>query len=417
MFIVTENENNFLIENARIRHAVPHVRTKTANGKKSTVFIICGTAVLALWCCPDLSPLTDAAEIICRTAAAAELCPRSIHLPPASVNEIQNNVNTSDVWQISPEDELLMISHGSRRMPSSFNEDIIADELLPPPEGDESLPNVDDNSADSGKIVSITYKAGEGENYIDLPMGGQIRNVTDLTADEILSHALDEPDFTITLNAPEDEPQVLIMHTHTTESYQQGNHDPNYAYRTTESKLNMTAVGDAMADTFEKMGIRVYHDTTVHDHPSYNGSYDRSRVTVEEILKEHPTIKVVLDVHRDAIERDDGSIIAPTAVIGGKPSAQVMLICGCDDGTMDMPNCMKNLSTAAFFQQYMENTHSGLTRPVLYDYRHYNQDMTTGSLLLEVGGHGNTLEEAVYAGELAAEGIAEALIQISETST
>ena len=411
---MTENEKNFLIENARIRHAAPHIRPKTAKGKKSIAFIISGTAVLALWCCPDTSPLTDAAALICRTAAAAELCPEFLQLPPTPVNEIRNNVNTSDVWQISPGDELMMISRGSRRMPSSANEDIMTDELLPPPVSDTDSGTDDHISSD--KIVPITYEKGKGDNYIDLPLSGQIRNVTDLSSDEILSHALEKPDFAITLNAPENQPQVLIMHTHTTESYQQNNHDPDYTYRTTDSSLNMTAVGDAMADTFEKMGIRVYHDTTVHDHPSYNGSYDRSRVTVEEILQKHPSIKVVLDVHRDAIERDDGSIIAPTAVIGRKTSAQVMLICGCDDGTMNMPNCMKNLSTAAFFQQSMESTHNGLTRPVLFDYRHYNQDMTTGSLLLEVGGHGNTLEEAIYAGELAAEGIAEALIQISEIS-
>ena len=165
-----------------------------------------------------------------------------------------------------------------------------------------------------------------------------------------------------------------------------------------------------MTEVFESRGIRTYHDTTVHDYPSYNGSYDRSRVTVEDILEKYPSIKVVLDVHRDAIERESGEIIAPTVTVKGKKSAQVMIICGCDDGTMGMPDCMKNLRTASLFQQYMEKRYTGLTRPVLYDYRKYNQDLTTGSLLIEVGGHGNSLEQAVYAGELSAEGIADALI-------
>ena len=176
----------------------------------------------------------------------------------------------------------------------------------------------------------------------------------------------------------------------------------------------MAAVGDVMTEVFEKNGIRTYHDTTIHDYPSYNGSYDRSRVTVEGILEKYPSIKVVLDVHRDAIEREDGERIAPSVTVNGKSSAQVMIICGCDDGTMGMPDCMKNLRTAALFQQYMESNFSGLTRPVLYDYRKYNQDMTTGSLLIEVGGHANSLDQALYAGELTAQGISEALISIGE---
>ncbi|MDY3792369.1 MAG: stage II sporulation protein P, partial [Oscillospiraceae bacterium] len=209
----------------------------------------------------------------------------------------------------------------------------------------------------------------------------------------------------------------LIMHTHTTESYQpdeSGYYDPEYICRTTDSSRNLVAVGDAMARVFEERGIRTYHDTTVHDYPSYNGSYDRSRETVEELLQKYPSIKVVLDVHRDAIERESGEIIAPTVNIGGKSCAQVMIICGCDDGTMGMPDCMKNLRTASLFEQHMESRYKGLTRPVLYDYRKYNQDLTTGSLLIEVGGHGNSLEQAVYAGELSARGIADALISIGK---
>ena len=207
------------------------------------------------------------------------------------------------------------------------------------------------------------------------------------------------------------------MHTHTTESYepyQRDYYDDSFTSRTTDMSKNMAAVGDVMTEVLEKNGIRTYHDTTIHDYPSYNGSYDRSRVTVEGILEKYPSIKVVLDVHRDAIEREDGERIAPSVTVNGKSSAQVMIICGCDDGTMGMPDCMKNLRTAALFQQYMESSFSGLTRPVLYDYRKYNQDMTTGSLLIEVGGHANSLDQALYAGELTAQGISEALISIGE---
>lgn len=118
-----------------------------------------------------------------------------------------------------------------------------------------------------------------------------------------------------------------------------------------------------MTEVLEKNGIRTYHDTTIHDYPSYNGSYDRSRVTVEGILEKYPSIKVVLDVHRDAIEREDGERIAPSVTVNGKSSAQVMIICGCDDGTMGMPDCMKNLRTAALSSSIWKAVSADLPAP------------------------------------------------------
>ena len=112
------------------------------------------------------------------------------------------------------------------------------------------------------------------------------------------------------------EPQVLIMHTHETESYEpytRDFYDSSFTSRTTDDSMNMAAVGDKIAEQLEGAGIGVIHDVTKHDYPSYNGSYDRSRVTALDILAENPSIKVVLDIHRDAIERADGTRIAPTA--------------------------------------------------------------------------------------------------------
>ena len=154
-------------------------------------------------------------------------------------------------------------------------------------------------------------------------------------------------------------------------------------------------------------GVNTLQDTTLHDYPSYTGSYGRSNATVRRYLEEYPSIKIVLDVHRDAIERD-GDRIAPVAQVGEEQVAQVMLICGCDNGG-NLPDYPQNLRFAAVWEAAMEGAYPGLTRPVLFDYRYYNQDLTTGSLLIEVGGHGNTLEEALAAGRLAAKGLAAAL--------
>ena len=83
-----------------------------------------------------------------------------------------------------------------------------------------------------------------------------------------------------------------------------------------------------------------------------------------------------------------------------------MIISGCDDGTMGMPNCMKNFRFASSLQQQLEGDWQGLTRPILFDYRKYNQDLTTGSLLIEVGSHGNTLEQVQYSGQLIGDSLA-----------
>ena len=248
-------------------------------------------------------------------------------------------------------------------------------------------------------LVQKTFTAAPSSIYLPLAHGF-IKNCTAHTAEELNAAIGSPPAFTLT---DTDAPQVLIMHTHTTESYLPftgSYYDKTYASRSTDNSENMSAVGEVIASGLRSYGIGVLHDTTQHDYPSYNGSYERSYITVSNYLKEYPSIKVVLDVHRDAIIANDGTITAPVAEIDGKTAAQVMLIAGCDNGKMNHPNYLKNLSFAAALQTQMESDHPGLTRPVLFDYRYYNQSLTTGSLLIEVGGHANTLAQALYSAEL-----------------
>ena len=262
-----------------------------------------------------------------------------------------------------------------------------------------------------GTVERMSYGEFSGPQYFDLERCGQVRNETRITNARLYAESQKLPEFTIEANRV---PQVLIMHTHTTECfepYERDAYDASFNYRTTDSDLNMCRVGDAITAQLEAAGIGVVHDTTIHDYPSYNGSYERSAKTVKAQLKEHPSIKVVLDIHRDAIG-GNGVIKQPTVRIDGKKSAQVMIISGCDDGTMDMPDFMQNFRFASLLQQQMEGDYPGLTRPILFDYRKYNQNLTTGSLLLEVGTHGNTLEQAVYAGELIGKSLARALLSL-----
>lgn len=263
----------------------------------------------------------------------------------------------------------------------------------------------------SGTIKQMSYAKYTGSNIINLA-AGQVRNCTSVPNATLVAESKKLPDFKIATNG---EPQVLIMHTHTTESYEpydRNFYDASFNSRTTDVTKSVIAVGDAIEAELNAAGIAVIHDETIHDYPSYTGSYDRSRVTVQEILKKYPSIKVVLDVHRDAIQNTEGVRTAPVATINGKKAAQIMIISGCDDGTFNMPNYLKNFRLSSLLQKQLEGDYKGLTRPVLFDYRKYNQDLTTGSILLEMGGHGNSIDQAIYSGQLMGKALAKTLLKL-----
>lgn len=258
-------------------------------------------------------------------------------------------------------------------------------------------------------VRETTYPdTGDGERYLPLA-AGSVRNLTDYSAAQV-RQALAEGGLPFTVELDSDQPQVLIMHTHATECYAEadGMVSAQNNGRTTDTAANMVAVGEVLARTLNEAGICTVQDAALHDYPSYNGSYGRSCRTVEQWLEDCPSIRIVLDVHRDAIEAD-GVRIKPTALVEGQKAAQLMIICGADDGTMNMPNFWQNLRFAAALEAAVEGDYDGLTRPVLFDYRNYNQQLTTGSLLLEVGGHGNTLEEARYTARLVGQSLAKLL--------
>ncbi len=264
-----------------------------------------------------------------------------------------------------------------------------------------------------GIIAETHYGKQNGNQFLALDTAGQIRNCTHHSNAELLAESRIAPDLPLKADGT---PMVLIYHTHTTESYVQGErgyYDSEFNYRTTESDKNVVMVGDAIAEELVASGIGVIHAETIHDYPSWNGSYGRSGKTVSEILEQYPSICIALDIHRDAITTN-GKIMAPVEEINGKKAAQIMIISGCDDGTMDMPHYLENFHLASRLQQQMEGTYTGLTRPVLFDYRKYNQDLTTGSLLIEVGGHGNTMEEARYAGSLFGKSLAQTILSLIE---
>lgn len=270
------------------------------------------------------------------------------------------------------------------------------------------LPSAAPEIENPGTIRAEQFPQGSGAGYITLG-AGSIRNYTSYS-DADLRAAVTTPSLPFAVEVNSTEPQVLILHTHATETYQTWPdlvYDPDFTARTQNTALNMCAVGQKMAQVLNDAGINTLHDTTLHDSPSYTESYDRSYATTQAYLEKYPSIKVVLDVHRDAIEDADGTRVKPLCTVNGEDTAQVMIIAGCDNGSsIRLPNWRLNLRFAAAWEEAMESRTPGLTRPVMCAYRYYNQDLTTGSLLIEIGGHANTVTEAVRAGQYAAEALA-----------
>ncbi len=209
------------------------------------------------------------------------------------------------------------------------------------------------------------------------------------------------------------QPQILIVHTHATESYLPGDYGyyiASASTRTTDNTKNTVRVGQVLAEVLNNAGIVTINDGTTHDYPNYTGSYTRSRKTIQDYLEKYPTIQVVIDLHRDAIGGNEDVKIKPTATIGGKKAAQIMILAGCETGSVEnFPNWQKNFRFCLQLQRQLEADYEGLCRPLLFKACKYNFDILPGSILVEVGTDANTLEEAEYSATLLGQALVELL--------
>lgn len=272
----------------------------------------------------------------------------------------------------------------------------------------------------TGTIERLNFGYFDDPNIITLSSGAQIRNLTEDKNEDLLAASTQLPDLGSFegFELGSEEPQVLIYHTHTSESFLPGEEsfDPDYPIRSSEESKNMIAVGDAICDALAERGVSVVHDCRVHDYPMFTGAYYRSADTMLEDLAEYPSIKIAIDIHRDGILYSDGSVIAPIADINGKTAAQFMIITGCDSPETEIPEYMTNFKLSCLLQNCAEKAYPTLARPMLFDYRNYNQSLFAGDLLIEVGSQGNTLEEALYTGELLGNVLADAVERLAENS-
>lgn len=208
-------------------------------------------------------------------------------------------------------------------------------------------------------------------------------------------------------------PTVLIIHSHGTESYENTEgYTPSGDYRTQDVGCNMISVGDRLVQVLEAGGIRAVHDRQLHDSPSYSDSYNNARESIARYLEQYPTIRLVLDIHRDAVENAEGQQLK--CIVEGQDIAQLMLVVGTDASGLSHPRWPENMSLAVKLHAQLEKLLPGICRPISFRSQRFNQDLSPGALIVEVGAAGNTRQEALAAVEL----LGQAIISIAKgTST
>ena len=203
------------------------------------------------------------------------------------------------------------------------------------------------------------------------------------------------------------EPAVLIIHSHACESYEntEGYKESAY-YRTTDPNYNMVSVGAYLAQCLEQKGISVIHDTALHDDPSYSDAYTQSRRSAQDYLAQYPSIRLVLDIHRDAYEDGAGNQASSTLLVNGQKTARLMIVAGTDAFGEDHSTWQENLSLGLKLQATLEKLYPGLCRPLSIRSSAFNQDLSPGALLIEVGTAGDDRQDALSAAKFLADGIA-----------
>jgi len=245
------------------------------------------------------------------------------------------------------------------------------------------------------RTVTIIPSSPAGYDYAD---GVYIKNETsyDIDVEKLLSK---KPKLDLDI----DNPVILVVHTHASEAYYPEGEDiyePTDTERTDDKNYNVVRVGDEVVSVLKDRGYEAVHIREIFDYPSYSGSYTRTLKAIEKALEEFPSIRIVLDIHRDAMVAANGSTYRTIAEIDGKNAAQILLVVGTEEGGLKHPNWRDNLTFAVHLQKQLVEDHPLLMRPINLRPERFNQHATSGSLIVEFGTSSNTLQEALYSARL-----------------
>ena len=252
-------------------------------------------------------------------------------------------------------------------------------------ENNEEIQVTNNENIESVLPTRVITKNNKTDTYTDIYKSVKIKNESKYT----LRQEMVTPNVDFT-----NKKDIIIYHTHTCESYtptEANNYVASGNFRTTDLNYSVAGVGTELTNNLKSLGFNVNHDTTYHDYPAYTGSYTRSLATIQNILQNKPNSQFVIDLHRDAL--GNNSNYGPTVQIGDEVGAQLMFVMGTDGGGLEHPNWLNNFKLAIKIQEKANEMYPGLFKPIILRDSRYNQHVTTGACIIEVGATGNTLEE------------------------
>lgn len=267
-----------------------------------------------------------------------------------------------------------------------------------------------DEEANNAEYVSNPFKLNEGEvlrNSSENP--DQTRTAENNSTEDLPDKKVNVYDPKLKKSVMSTKPEVFIYHTHTSESYIS---NVSEVAQVLKDKLdvnsdiqtrNVCAVGDALAEELEKnYNISVVHDKTVHDAYAYTQSYERSGKTVDKYLKQYGDFKLIIDLHRDSIESRKNETIK----MNGETAAKIMFVM-----TKKNPHFSKNIAVANKLTLIANKLFPGFCKGINTDYNYgtnyFNQAKSNNAVLMEVGSHINTTDEAKASAKYMARVIAE----------
>jgi stage II sporulation protein P len=194
------------------------------------------------------------------------------------------------------------------------------------------------------------------------------------------------------------EPLVLIYHAHASENY-----SPKPAHAKEGTAGDVIEIGKELARWLKDLNIEVIHVTGVYDFP-WGKAYEQSRKAVKSILEQNPSIKLVIDIHRDAIEQPKG--MSTTAAVGEDDVAKIFLVVG----ETNNPNLAANINMAQNLKDQLEKEFPGITRGVRILPQESNGSLHPGLIQLHIGEYKeNSLAEAKASTQYLAKAISEIL--------
>ena len=215
-------------------------------------------------------------------------------------------------------------------------------------------------------------------------------------------------------------PLVLIVHTHGSEGYNEcetaGYYDASLAVRSEDVTKNVVSVGTSLAEVLNDFGIATLQDTTMCDKDSFVRAYKTSAALVRSYLEQYPSIRFVIDLHRDAIIASDGTSTAPTFSFAGEDTAQLMLVVGTNAAGADHPHWSDNLSLALHIQKQLSEEYPGLFRKINLRAASFNEQLSSGYLLLECGSVANDRSQAERAAKLFGTGLARMILRAAQNA-